>query len=64
VIARCTDAADAQIIMGAVIDETMPQEIRVTVLATGFGSEVDRAPVQTIPAGVALLPSPRRRPST
>jgi len=37
VIARCTDAEDAQIIMGAVIDENMLKDIRVTVLATGFG---------------------------
>jgi cell division protein FtsZ len=59
VITRCTDAEDAQIIMGAVIDENMLQEIRVSVLATGFGSEVDRAPVQSIPAEKALLRSPR-----
>jgi cell division protein FtsZ len=59
VIARCTDAEDAQIIMGAVIDENMLQDIRVTVLATGFGSEVERAPAPSIPAEKALLSSPR-----
>jgi cell division protein FtsZ len=36
-----TEAAheDAEIIFGAVIDETMGDEIRVTVIATGFGDE-------------------------
>lgn len=36
-----TDAAheDAEIIFGAVIDDTMGEEIRVTVIATGFGKE-------------------------
>lgn len=36
-----TDAAheDAEIIFGAVIDESMGDEIRVTVIATGFGAE-------------------------
>lgn len=37
-----TDAAheDAEIIFGAVIDETMKDEIRVTVIATGFAQQV------------------------
>ncbi|MDP9129080.1 MAG: cell division protein FtsZ, partial [Candidatus Binatota bacterium] len=30
---------DANIIFGAVIDETMGDEIRITVIATGFGEE-------------------------
>ncbi|MFK8139392.1 MAG: cell division protein FtsZ [Bdellovibrionales bacterium] len=36
-----TDAAheDAEIIFGAVIDETLGEEIRVTVIATGFGKD-------------------------
>jgi cell division protein FtsZ len=42
VIARATDAEDAHIIMGAVINEDMLQDVRVTVLATGFGPEGDR----------------------
>ncbi len=33
---------DANIIFGAVIDETMTEEIRVTVIATGFGDERER----------------------
>ncbi|HUF43241.1 MAG TPA: cell division protein FtsZ [Verrucomicrobiae bacterium] len=37
---------DANIIFGAVIDETMTEEIRITVIATGFGeSKVERKPV-------------------
>ncbi|MBY0317055.1 MAG: hypothetical protein K2Q26_16165, partial [Bdellovibrionales bacterium] len=31
---------DAEIIFGAVIDESMGEEVRVTVIATGFGAEV------------------------
>lgn len=36
-----TEAAheDAEIIFGAVIDESMGEEVRVTVIATGFGAE-------------------------
>lgn len=34
---------DATIIMGAVIDETMADEIRVTVIATGLGREEKKA---------------------
>jgi cell division protein FtsZ len=59
VIARCTDAEDAQLIMGAVIDENMLQDIRVTVLATGFGPDIERVPVQSVPAEKALPQSPR-----
>jgi cell division protein FtsZ len=33
---------DANIIFGAVIDETLKDEIRLTVIATGFGEEVAR----------------------
>jgi cell division protein FtsZ len=38
-----TEAAgtDANIIFGAVIDETLQDEIRVTVIATGFGNRLD-----------------------
>lgn len=45
---------DAEIIFGAVIDESMGDEVRVTVIATGFGEEkkveaVPTAVVQTVP---------------
>jgi cell division protein FtsZ len=36
VVARATDTEDAFIITGCVIDETLGDEVRVTVLATGF----------------------------
>lgn len=44
-----TDAAheDAEIIFGAVIDENMSDEIRVTVIATGFGPEEVRPEANT-----------------
>lgn len=35
---------DATIIFGAVIDETIEDEMRITVIATGFGDEGTRAP--------------------
>src|SRR5205807_4654233 len=37
VIQKATDVEDALIIFGAVLDEGMGQDVRVTVLATGFG---------------------------
>jgi len=46
VISRATDHEDAHIIMGAVIDPLMGQEVRVTVLATGFGPDGDRVKQQ------------------
>ncbi len=36
VVARATDTEDAFIITGCVIDDTLQDEVRVTVLATGF----------------------------
>jgi len=36
---------DANIIFGAVIDERMKDEIRITVIATGFGEKEERKPV-------------------
>ncbi len=36
---------DATIIFGAVIDETVGEEMRITVIATGFGDEAARAPL-------------------
>jgi cell division protein FtsZ len=37
VIQKATDVEDALIIFGAVLNEDMGQDVRVTVLATGFG---------------------------
>ncbi|MDI6710583.1 MAG: cell division protein FtsZ [Bacillota bacterium] len=41
IIAQAVDP-DANIIFGAVIDETLNDEVRVTVIATGFEAPVDR----------------------
>jgi len=44
-----TGAADqnANVIFGAVIDESLGDEVRVTVIATGFGSQRRRRPIET-----------------
>lgn len=47
---------DAQIIFGAVIDENMEGEIRVTVIATGFGYAKDDAPL------IPSLVQPTKKP--
>ena len=41
IIAEVVDP-DAEIIFGNVIDETMDDEVKITVIATGFGA-LDRA---------------------
>ncbi len=38
VVSKATDTEDAFIIMGTVIDDRMREDVRVTVLATGFGN--------------------------
>ncbi|MBI1910981.1 MAG: cell division protein FtsZ [Deltaproteobacteria bacterium] len=46
---------DAHIIFGAVIDEEMGEEVRVTVIATGFGkSNEGRMPKEIIPQAVIV----------
>ena len=69
---------EANIIFGAVIDETMGDKIRITVIATGFGEEARAAlptaqellrpraatpPAATAPAPVAPRPDLRRGPA-
>ncbi|MGH1467645.1 MAG: cell division protein FtsZ [Bdellovibrionales bacterium] len=54
-----TEAADedAEIIFGAVIDESMGDEVRVTVIATGFGEEKKvEIPQQPVAQPVAAQP--------
>src|SRR5262249_20866597 len=46
---------DANIIFGSVIDETMTDEIRITVIATGFGE--DRAERKPVPVNVSSITS-------
>lgn len=41
---------DATIIFGAVIDPDMGDEMRITVIATGFGVAIEDAPVVEVPA--------------
>jgi len=50
---------DANIIFGAVIDETMGDEIRITVIATGFGEEkhAHKTPVQVQPPAATSIPN-------
>lgn len=44
IVAEAADP-DANIIFGAVIDESLEDEVRVTVIATGFDEQRDRKPV-------------------
>src|SRR5262250_523297 len=46
---------DANIIFGSVIDETMTDEIRITVIATGFGE--DREERRPVPVNVSSITS-------
>ena len=39
---------DATVVVGTVIDPEMTEELKVTVVATGLGSEVARAPLQMV----------------
>jgi cell division protein FtsZ len=56
-----TDAADsnANVIFGAVIDESMGEEVRVTAIATGFGGRQRRRRAEA-PATVAAASSSER----
>ena len=58
-----TSAADpnANIIFGAVIDEAMGDEVRVTVIATGFGGQTPPPPRDGESYGVAALRARRGR---
>jgi cell division protein FtsZ len=54
-----TGAADqnANVIFGAVIDENLRDEVRVTVIATGFGTQRRRRARQTVAEGSSPLGS-------
>jgi cell division protein FtsZ len=41
---------DATVVVGTVIDPEMTEELKVTVVATGLGSEIARAPLQVVEA--------------
>ena len=52
---------DANIIFGAVIDERMKDEIRVTVIATGFGEKEERRqPINSLAAAAAVAAANNR----
>ena len=54
---------DANIIFGAVIDDAMGDEVRVTVIAAGFDRWDDRRPAPPVPTGKAGdAPAPASRP--
>ena len=60
-----TTAADANanVIFGAVIDDAKGDEVRVTVIATGFGAQRRRRPRmagETSPPGSGPTPAPLR----
>jgi cell division protein FtsZ len=50
---------DANIIFGAVIDENMRDEMKITVIATGFDREVQTANIPVMNATPATMPRPR-----
>ena len=52
--------ADANIIFGAVIDEAMGDQVRVTVIATGFDRGSRARPAAAFATGTADRPSSRR----
>ncbi|WP_066383758.1 MULTISPECIES: cell division protein FtsZ [unclassified Anabaena] len=51
---------NANIIFGAVIDDRLQGEVRITVIATGFTGEIQAAPQQNV-ANARVVPSPSRR---
>jgi cell division protein FtsZ len=58
-----TDAADsnANVIFGAVIDESLGEDVRVTAIATGFGGRPRRRRVEAPAAAVGAASSERER---
>ena len=57
--------ASANIIFGAVIDETLQGEIKMTVIATGFSSQSDAPPrkLEVAAKPKATVPSPSKKPA-
>jgi cell division protein FtsZ len=53
---------DANIIFGAVIDEALGDQVRVTVIATGFDRNSPDRPAAAFAAGGRREPAPRRPP--
>jgi cell division protein FtsZ len=51
---------NANIIFGAVIDDRLQGEVRITVIATGFTGEIQAAPQQNV-ASARVVPPPSKR---
>ena len=47
---------DATVVVGTVIDPEMGQDLRVTVVATGLGGEVTKAPLQVVDTAPKAAP--------
>ncbi len=64
-IIRRTAHPEVNIIFGAVVDDTMVDKIRMTVIATGFDSAAPQRPVavQHVAAATTSRPGPRLAPS-
>jgi cell division protein FtsZ len=58
-----TGAADANanVIFGAVIDDSLGDEVRVTVIATGFGAQLRRRRIESPAEAVAGVGAPEER---
>ncbi|MBN3941165.1 MAG: cell division protein FtsZ [Nostoc sp.] len=54
---------NANIIFGAVIDDRLQGEVRITVIATGFTGELQAVPQQSV-ANVRVAPNTSKRPTT
>ena len=64
VIQRATDEEDAFIIIGCVLDETLGEEVRVTVIATGFPGGGGGAQIGSFPeARIAAPPGRTAQPT-
>jgi len=47
---------DAKVIFGAIIDETMKDEVKLTVIATGFDSRIERPRAKSVLASGSYMP--------
>jgi cell division protein FtsZ len=61
-----TQSADpqAKVIFGAIIDETMKDEVKVTVIATGFDQRMERPKAKTVMGSGVYVPPAAPRPET
>ncbi|MBK1990821.1 cell division protein FtsZ [Sphaerospermopsis aphanizomenoides BCCUSP55] len=55
---------NANIIFGAVIDDRLQGEVRITVIATGFTGEIQTAPQQNVAAVRPVTPTTTRKPTS